>query len=37
MIKISHENLLGLKIRNYTFVKVIGEGQYARVYEAFNS
>jgi serine/threonine protein kinase len=27
---------LGLKIKDYTFVKVIGEGNYGRVYEVFN-
>ena len=27
---------MGLKIKDYTFVKVIGEGNYGRVYEVFN-
>lgn len=27
---------MGLKIKDYTFVKVIGEGNYGKVYEVFN-
>jgi serine/threonine protein kinase len=36
MLKIAQENLIGLKVKDYTFVKLIGEGNYGRVYEAFN-
>jgi hypothetical protein len=36
MIKATQENLQGLKIKNYTFIKIIGEGNYGRVYEVFN-
>jgi hypothetical protein len=36
MYKIPQEDLQGLKIKNYTFIKIIGEGNYGRVYEVFN-
>lgn len=31
-----HENVLGTKMKSYNFMKVLGEGAWAIVYEAFD-
>jgi serine/threonine protein kinase len=36
MFKITQENLVGVKIKDYTFLRIIGEGNYGRVYEAIS-
>jgi serine/threonine protein kinase len=36
MFKVAQESLVGVKIKDYTFLKLIGEGNYGRVYEVFS-
>lgn len=31
-----HENLIGFKIKSYNILKLLGQGQFAYVFEAFN-
>ena len=31
-----HENMLNQKIKDYSFINVLGEGAFAKVYEAIN-
>ena len=30
---LQHENMLNLKVKTFTFVNILGEGAFARVYE----
>lgn len=36
MFKVTQESLVGVKIKDYTFLRMIGEGNYGRVYEVFS-
>jgi len=36
MIPVAQENLIGVKIKDFSFIKEIGEGAYAKVYEVLN-
>ncbi len=35
MFKVAEESLVGLKIKDYTFLRLIGKGNYGSVYEVF--
>lgn len=34
--KLKHENVLGQKMKSFNFIKVLGEGAWAIVYEAYD-
>jgi serine/threonine protein kinase len=36
MFKVTEESLVGLKIKDYTFLRLIGKGNYGSVYEVFS-
>lgn len=36
MFKVAEESLVGLKIKDYTFLRLIGKGNYGSVYEVFS-